>query len=65
MPRTRPTLISASRSSPALPANRAVSSPSRPIVLTTSAPSKLSCAMPDTSARNCWAFDTRGDIRRE
>ena len=50
-PRSRPTRIIASRSSPARTANRSVSSPSRPIVLTTSAPSKLSCAIALVSAR--------------
>ena len=44
-PRSRPTAISESRSSPARPANRAVSWASRPIVLTTRAPSKLSWAI--------------------
>ena len=39
----------------ALAANRSVSAASRPMVLTTSAPSKLSCAIALSSARNCWA----------
>jgi hypothetical protein len=33
--------------------------------LTTSAPSKLSCAIALTSARSAWARSTRGDMRRE
>ena len=37
------------------PRNRSVSSASRPSVLTTRAPSKLSCAISLTSARSCWA----------
>ncbi len=64
-PRTRPTCTNASRSSCALPPNRAVSADSRPSVLTTSAPSKLSCASADSSARSCCALVIRGDIRRE
>ena len=64
-PRSRPTEISASRRSPARAAKRAVSWASRPIVLTTSAPSKLSCAMPLTSARSRCARAWRGAIRRE
>ena len=47
------------------PANRSVSAASRPIVLTTSAPSKLSWAIALTSARSCWARACRGAIRRE
>ena len=65
MPRMRPTRISASRSSPVRSANRSVSAASRPIVLTTSAPSKLSCAIALTSARSRWAAAARGAIRRE
>ena len=45
-PRTRPTRTRVSRSSCARSRNRAVSSASRPSVLTTSAPSKLSWATP-------------------
>ena len=54
-PRIRPTRIMASRSSRARTANRSVSSCSRPIVLTTSAPSKLSWAIALVCARSAWA----------
>ena len=64
MPRSRPTRISASRSCSARCWNRAVSSSSRPMVLTTSAPSKLSCPIALTSARSCWAWACRGAIFR-
>ena len=63
-PRTRPTAMLVSRSRPAAAAKRAVSSASRPSVLTTSAPSKLSCAIPLTSPRSCCARVISGDIRR-
>ncbi len=64
-PRSRPTRIIASRSSSERCRNRPVSLSSRPRVLTTSAPSKLSCAISLTSARSCWALVIRGAIRRE
>jgi len=35
------------------------------MVLTTSAPSKLSCAIALVSARSAWACEMRGDISRE
>ncbi len=63
-PRVRPTATLASRSRAATSANRTVSCSSRPRALTTSAPSKLSWATAETSARSCWAYVTRGDIRR-
>ncbi len=53
--RIRPTRMLTSRSSWALAANRAVSSGSRPRVLTTMAPSKDSWAISLTSARSSWA----------
>jgi hypothetical protein len=64
MPRTRPTRIIASRNSVARAANRSVSCDSRPMVFTTSAPSKLSWAAAESLARNCWAWLIRGDIER-
>ena len=64
-PRSRPTATRASRSSDTNTPNRRDSSASRPIVLTTSAPSKLSCATALTLARIPWARICRGDIRRE
>ena len=64
-PRSRPTEISASRSSVTNTPNRRDSSSSRPIVLTTRAPSKLSCATALTFARMCWALICRGDMCRE
>ena len=53
--RILPTRMFTSRSSRDLAANRAVSSDSRPSVLTTIAPSKDSCAISLTSPRSCWA----------
>ncbi len=55
----------ASRSSCDFARNRSVSEASRPSVLTTRAPSKLSCAMLLTSPRSCCARVISGDIRRE
>ena len=63
-PRTRPTFTIASRSSRALAPNRSVSLASRPSALTTSPPSKLSCATSDTSARSCWATVISGERYR-
>jgi hypothetical protein len=59
-PRTRPTATRPSRSSCARDRKRSVSDASRPRVLTTSAASKLSCAISLTSARSCWARCIRG-----
>jgi hypothetical protein len=64
MLRIRPTSMFASRSSSACRANRAVSSDSRPSDLTTSAPSKDSCATALTSPRSDWACATLGDSQR-
>src|SRR5450759_3461691 len=62
-PCTRPTRTISSRSSLAVAANRAVSAASRPRVLTTSAPSKLSCATVLSSPRRCCARVTSGVSR--
>jgi hypothetical protein len=50
-----PTAICASRSVSLAARKRSVSYVSRPSVLTTVAPSKLSCATVLTSPRSCWA----------
>jgi hypothetical protein len=63
-PRTRPTAMLASRSSSAFAWNRAASAASRPSVLTTSAPSKLSWATSLTSALSCCARMASGDSLR-
>ena len=62
--RIRPARMLTSRSSRALAANRSVSSPSRPRVLTTIAPSKDSWAISLTSARSSWARVISGDASR-
>ena len=62
--RMAPARMLTSRSSRALAAKRSVSSPSRPSVLTTIAPSNDSCAISLTSARSSWAFVISGDASR-
>ena len=62
--RTRPARMFTSRSSRALAAKRSISSPSRPRVLTTSAPSKDSWAISLTSPRSCWARVISGEATR-
>ena len=62
--RMRPARMLTSRSSSALAANRRVSSPSRPRVLTTMAPSKDSWAISLTSARSCCARVISGEAKR-
>ena len=59
-----PTRTFASRSCLARPANRASSRAAVPSDVTSTAASKLSCAMSATSARSCWARMAAGDIRR-
>ena len=62
--RTTPTRTFASRSCVARSANRASSRASVPSDVTSTAASKLSCAMSATSARSCCARIAAGDIRR-
>ena len=62
--RNRPAWMPSSRSCLALVANRSVSSPSRPRVLTTIAPSKDSCAISLSSARSAWMRVNTGEDTR-
>ena len=64
VPRVRPTSTLARCSRRVTSSNRSASCCSRPIDLTMSAASKLSCATSLTSARSCWARETLGDMAR-
>ena len=62
--RSRPARMPSSRSCRALAAKRSVSSPSRPSVLTTIAPSKDSWAISLSSARSAWMRVNTGEDTR-